>query len=70
MVGFTLLLPLPTLAGIYGMGYLLTMGLFVVPGLLAGAWMVVRSPGKRTFSRVSWMLKLGMFFGIIAIALG
>ncbi|MCH7549714.1 MAG: geranylgeranylglycerol-phosphate geranylgeranyltransferase [Candidatus Krumholzibacteriota bacterium] len=70
MVGFTLLLPLPTVAGTYGMTYLLMMVLLVAPGLVAGAWMVVRSPERQTFNRVSWMLKLGMFFGIVAIALG
>ena len=69
MVGFALLIPLPAVAAGYGAPYLWIMLALVVPPLLAGAWMVARYPERRTFTRVSWMLKFGMFFGILAIAL-
>ena len=62
-------IPLPTLAGHYGALYLWVMELTVVPGLLAASYMVLRHPGKRSFCRVSWLLKIGMFFGILAMGL-
>lgn len=62
--------PLPTLVGYYGELYLWVMELAVVPGLLGAAFLILRYPGKRTFNRVSWLLKAGMFFGVLAMALG
>lgn len=70
MVGLALLLPLPTLTGYYGRRYFYAMELLVVPGLLGGAWWMLRRPSRRTYNRVSWLLKITMFFGILALALG
>jgi len=70
MTLLAVLIPVPAFIGYFGPGYLWTMMLSVVPGLLAGAWMIVHRPDTRTFCRVSWILKFGMFFGIFAIALG
>ena len=70
MVGLALLLPLPTLTGFYGRGYFYVMELCVVPGLLGGAWWIVRRPSRQTYNRVSWLLKITMFFGILALTLG
>jgi geranylgeranylglycerol-phosphate geranylgeranyltransferase len=63
-------IPAPTLAGYYGPPYLWVMELTVVPGLLAASWTLLRYPGKRTFGRVSWLLKIEMFFGVLALGLG
>jgi len=70
MVGLALLLPLPTLTGYYGRRYFYVMELSVVPGLLGGAWWILRRPSRRAYNRVSWLLKITMFFGILALTLG
>jgi geranylgeranylglycerol-phosphate geranylgeranyltransferase len=70
MVGLALLLPLPTLTGVYGRRYFYAVELLVVPGLLGGAWWIVRRPSRQTYNRVSWLLKITMFFGILALTLG
>jgi len=70
MVGLALLLPLPTLTGVYGRRYFYAMELLVVPGLLGGAWWMLKRPSRRTYNRVSWLLKITMFFGILALTLG
>jgi hypothetical protein len=62
--------PAPTLAGYYGAWYLWVMELTVVPGLLAASVMLLRHPGKRSFERVSWLLKIEMFFGVLALGMG
>lgn len=63
-------IPVPTLAGHYGALYLWVMELTVVPGLLAASYMVLKHPGKRSFCRVSWLLKIEMFFGVLAMGVG
>jgi geranylgeranylglycerol-phosphate geranylgeranyltransferase len=70
MSALALLFPLPAVVGVYGSSYLWIMLLLVVPLLFGGAWMVFREPCRRVFNRVSWMLKIGMFFGIVALAVG
>jgi geranylgeranylglycerol-phosphate geranylgeranyltransferase len=70
MLCLAALIPLPAMAGYYGAYYLVVMEAGVVPGLLAAAWMIVKHPGKRTFGRVSWILKIEMFFGVLAVGLG
>jgi geranylgeranylglycerol-phosphate geranylgeranyltransferase len=69
MLGLATLVPVPALAGHYGPKYFWTMTLLVVPGLIGGSYLVLERRDRRTFSRVSWILKVGMFFGILAIAL-
>jgi geranylgeranylglycerol-phosphate geranylgeranyltransferase len=64
------LLPLPALAGAYGARYFLVMEILVVPVLVGGAVVVARRPERHIFGRVSRALKLAMFAGIVAIALG
>jgi hypothetical protein len=46
------------------------MELSVVPGLLVAAFLISKYPSRHTFGRVSWILKFGMFFGVLAIGLG
>jgi len=62
--------PLPVLLGRYGMAYAVVMQLVVVPGLLLAAYEVLRRPERVVLNRVSWLLKIEMFFGIIAMVLG
>jgi len=62
--------PVPALARYYGGAYGVLMELFVVPGMLAAAYLVLRSPQKAVFSRVSWLLKVEMLAGIIVMGLG
>jgi geranylgeranylglycerol-phosphate geranylgeranyltransferase len=70
MLALVCVLPLPTLAGHYGALYLWVMELTVVPGLLAASYLILRHAGKRSFSRVSWLLKIMMFFGVLAMGVG
>lgn len=70
MLLLAVLIPLPALAAHYRAGYFLAMELFVVPVLLAGAMRVSGSNDRGAFALTSRMLKLGMFVGIAAIALG
>jgi geranylgeranylglycerol-phosphate geranylgeranyltransferase len=63
-------LPAPAIAGYYGPTYFWLMEALVVPLLVVAAVVVVRRPERRAFARVSWMLKVGMFVGILAIAAG
>jgi geranylgeranylglycerol-phosphate geranylgeranyltransferase len=70
MLGLAALIPLPTLVGYYGSYYLLVMEVAVVPGLLTATYLIVKRPGKRTFGRVSLILKIEMFFGVLAVGLG
>jgi hypothetical protein len=62
-------IPAPAVAGYYSRAYLWTMVLLVLPGLVGGAYLVLEHRHRRVFNRVSWILKAGMFFGILAIAL-
>lgn len=70
MLGLVILIPIPALTSYYGELYFWVMELAVVPGLLAGAYFVLNRPDRRIFSRVSWILKLEMFFGVLAVGLG
>jgi geranylgeranylglycerol-phosphate geranylgeranyltransferase len=63
-------MPVPALANYYGTLYLWVMEVTVVPGLLVASYLILRNPNKRVFNRVSWILKVGMFFGVLAMALG
>jgi geranylgeranylglycerol-phosphate geranylgeranyltransferase len=63
-------IPSPALAGHYGRPYLWVMELAVVPGLLAASYAILKYPGRKSFGRVSWLLKIEMFFGILAMGLG
>jgi hypothetical protein len=62
--------PVPTLAGYFGRAYGVLAELLVVPGVLAAACVVLRSPGKKAFNRASWILKIEMFLGIIVMGFG
>jgi geranylgeranylglycerol-phosphate geranylgeranyltransferase len=64
------MLPVPVLAAHYRAGYLLVMEALVAPVLLAGSMRVAGSNNRRDFTTTSRALKLGMFVGIAAIALG
>lgn len=70
MLSLTAAMPLPALSGYYGTLYLWVMEVSVVPGLLVASYLILRSPNKRICHRVSWILKIGMFFGVLAMALG
>jgi len=70
MLVLAVLIPLPSLAAHYGMGYLLVMELLVAPVLLFGALSVAGSERRIDYTRTSRALKLGMFAGIVAIVLG
>jgi len=62
--------PIPALVRYFGGTYGVLMEMSVVPGMLATAYFVLRSPRKTVFSRVSWLLKIEMLAGIIAMGLG
>jgi geranylgeranylglycerol-phosphate geranylgeranyltransferase len=70
MLVLATLLPIPALAGIYGVRYFLLMGLLVTPTLVAGALVVADAKDRRVFARTSRALKLAMFAGIAAVAAG
>ena len=59
--------PLPWIAGLYGALYAIVMTCTVVPILLVSAWF---SWSGRSLGRVSGLLKLGMFCGILAFYFG
>ena len=59
--------PLPWIAGLYGALYALVMICTVVPILLVSAWFAWRG---RSLGRVSGLLKLGMFCGMLAFYFG
>jgi geranylgeranylglycerol-phosphate geranylgeranyltransferase len=62
--------PVPGLIEYYGRVYVLIMELLFVPGLLLAAYLVLRSRERSAFRRASQILKVQMFFGIVAMALG
>jgi geranylgeranylglycerol-phosphate geranylgeranyltransferase len=64
------LIPAPAVARVYAPAYLFVMEAFVVPALVFGALAIDRRPERPVFARVSQVLKLAMFAGIVAIALG
>jgi geranylgeranylglycerol-phosphate geranylgeranyltransferase len=62
-----LLFPLPSLLGAYRPLYAVIMASSVVPILILSAYLVL---GPRKVSLVSTLLKIGMFFGILAFYFG
>jgi geranylgeranylglycerol-phosphate geranylgeranyltransferase len=70
MLACVVMAPMPVLLGHYGSLYAIVMGLTVVPGLLLASVLVLRHPKRAVLHRVSWLLKIEMFFGITAMALG
>ncbi len=70
MLAVAAAIPTPAVAGVYSMRYFLVMEALVAPALIVGALAVVRRPERDVFARVSRLLKLSMFAGILAITLG
>lgn len=70
MLSLAVLIPLPTLTAYYGWLYFLVMEITVVPGLLVGSYLILTRSERGVFSRVSWILKVGMFCGVLAVGLG
>lgn len=70
MLLLAMLLPVPAVAAHYRASYLVVMELMVAPILLSGAARVAASNSRHDFTLTSRTLKLGMFLGIAAIALG
>lgn len=70
MLMLAAMLPVPALTAHYRAPYLLVMELSVAPLLLGGAIRVADSRVRHDFTLTSRALKLGMFLGIAAIALG
>jgi geranylgeranylglycerol-phosphate geranylgeranyltransferase len=64
------LAPLPVLLERYGRFYALVMELIVVPGLVMAVYLVLNRPRRVILNRVNWLLKIEMFFGIVAMGLG
>ncbi len=62
--------PGPALMGYFGRGYGVLVELLVVPGMLAAAYLVLRSPCREIFHRASWILKVEMLVGIAVMGLG
>ena len=62
--------PVPVLLHYYGYLYALVMELLVVPGLMVSSYVVLRRPNRTALNRISWLLKIEMFIGIAAMALG
>ena len=70
MLVLAALMPLPALVSGYHAGYFFVMELMVVPVLLTSALRVAGSAERRDYTTTTRSLKLGMFVGIVAIALG
>lgn len=62
--------PVPALAGHFSRLYALLMVFLVVPGMLAAAYMVLKSPRRGVLHRAAWVLKVGMLAGIVVVGLG
>jgi geranylgeranylglycerol-phosphate geranylgeranyltransferase len=62
--------PVPALIGYYGRTYGFFMELLFVPGVLAAAGLALGSRKRRALHWASQILKVQMFFGILAMALG
>jgi hypothetical protein len=54
----------------FGRTYGVLAELLMVPGILVAAYLVLRYPGRTTFNRASWILKIEMFVGLIVLGLG
>jgi geranylgeranylglycerol-phosphate geranylgeranyltransferase len=62
--------PVPALVGYYGVTYGFVMELLFVPGVLAAVFVALSRRGRRPLHWTSQILKIQMFFGILAMALG
>jgi geranylgeranylglycerol-phosphate geranylgeranyltransferase len=62
--------PVPALVRYFGGTYGVLMELLVVPGMISAAYLVLGSPHKAVFGRVSWLLKIEMLAGIVVMGLG
>jgi geranylgeranylglycerol-phosphate geranylgeranyltransferase len=62
--------PGPVLTGYFSGAYGVLVQLVFVPGVLAAAYLVLKSPRRETFNRASWILKAEMLVGIVGIGLG
>jgi geranylgeranylglycerol-phosphate geranylgeranyltransferase len=67
---FVASVPIPALIRTYARGYALVMLCLVVPGVLGVTWGVLHSTDRPMLRWASRILKVEMFFGIIAMALG
>ena len=63
-------IPLPAMTQYFGKLYLWVMELAVVPGMVLSAYLIATHPQRHVFRRVSTILKIEMFFGILAVGLG
>jgi len=70
MLVLAALIPIPALTAHYHATYLMAMEILVAPVLLMGAMRIAASTEQRDFTITCRALKLGMFLGIAAIALG
>jgi geranylgeranylglycerol-phosphate geranylgeranyltransferase len=70
MLSLAVLIPVPALTSYYGKFYFWVMESTVVPLLLLSAYLILTNVRRCVFSRVSTMLKLGMFCGVLAVGLG
>jgi hypothetical protein len=70
MLVLAALIPIPALTAHYHATYLMAMEILVAPVLLMGAMRIAASTQQRYFTITCRALKLGMFLGIAAIALG
>lgn len=67
---FVALVPWPYMLRIYGRDYLLVYALGVVPLLGIASLLMFRDASPRNLLRVSWILKLDMFLGVLGFYLG
>jgi geranylgeranylglycerol-phosphate geranylgeranyltransferase len=61
--------PIPGLVEYFGRLYVVMIEMTVVPGILLASYLVLKSPNRFIFNRASWILKIEMFFGIVAMSL-
>lgn len=62
--------PLPGLLHHFGRAYAFMIELSVVPGILVATRLALQRPSRPAFRLASQILKIEMFFGIVAMALG
>jgi geranylgeranylglycerol-phosphate geranylgeranyltransferase len=62
--------PTPAILRDFSSSYGVLVELLVVPGTLAAAYLVLKSPRRQVFHRASWILKIEMLLGIVVVGLG
>ena len=67
---FACLTPSPYWFELCGPQYLLTVGLGVLPLLVLASWLMLRDTSPANLVRVSWILKIDMFVGVLGVYLG